>query len=183
MRDNNKNVRFAASYKEKGVTSTPFFLGKNLKIRDLIQSTIEEELQKTDCFLVGVKSNESETDFKFFIDGIEGVGIKVIGKLSRAVSARLDEEDTGEKPFRYEISSPGVDNPLVDKRQYFQHINRNLSVTLNDESLIEGELTKVTDNELEIEVKLGKNKKEKRVIPFENINKSIVQISFKPKKK
>lgn len=162
---------------------TPFFLEQNLRIKDLIQSVLEEELLKTDCFLVGVKSNESETDFKFFIDGKEGVGIKVIGKLSRAVSAALDEADTGEKAFRYEISSPGVENPLVDKRQYFQHIGRELTITLNDNSQAEGELINLNDDELELSVKIGKNKKEKRIISFENIKKSIVQISFKPKKK
>lgn len=154
-----------------------------MKIKDLIQGVLEEELQKTDCFLVGVKSNESETDFKFFIDGMEGVGIKVIGKLSRAVSAFLDETDTGDKPFKYEISSPGVENPLVDKRQYYKHVGRNLLISLNDQTEVEGELLSVTEESLEIEVKIGKNKKEKRHLPFENIIKSTVQISFKQKKK
>jgi ribosome maturation factor RimP len=154
-----------------------------LRIKDLIQGVLEEELKKTDCFLVGVKSNDSDSDFKFFIDGKEGVGIKVIGKLSRAVSAFLDEADTGEKAFRYEISSPGVDNPLIDKRQYYQHIGRDLAISLADNSIVEGELIALNEEELELSVKIGKNKKEKRVVSFENIKKSTVQISFKPKKK
>jgi ribosome maturation factor RimP len=147
-----------------------------LRIKDLIQGVLEEELKKTDCFLVSVKSNDSDSDFKFFIDG-------KIGKLSRAVSAFLDEADTGEKAFRYEISSPGVDNPLVDKRQYYQHIGRDLAISLVDDSLVEGELIALNEEELELSVKIGKNKKEKRVVSFENIKKSTVQISFKPKKK
>ena len=154
-----------------------------MRIKDLIQGVLEEELQKTDCFLVGVKSNESDTHFKFFIDGEEGVGIKVIGKLSRAVSAVLDETDTGDQAFKYEISSPGVENPMVDKRQYPKHIGRSLIVVLNDGNSVEGELLLVTEGAIELSIKMGKNKKEKRVIPFDNIKNSTVQISFKQKKK
>ena len=93
-----------------------------MNVKELISKIIEEELVSTDCFLVGVDVNQAETDLKFFIDGTEGVSVQVCTKLSRKISRILDEEYLDDQPIRYEISSPGVDQPLVDKRQYHQHI-------------------------------------------------------------
>jgi len=167
---------------KKGLKA-PFFLGKILSVKQLISKIIEEELTGSDCFLVGVNVNQAETDLKFYIDGKEGVSVQVCSRLSRKISRILDEEYLDDEPIRYEISSPGVDQPLVDKRQYHQHIGRDLVVTLEDENNVEGELIEVHENSIAISVAISKHKKEQQTILFENINNSTVQVSFKRKKK
>jgi ribosome maturation factor RimP len=154
-----------------------------LTIKDLITRIIKEELEKTDTFLVGVDTNQAETDLKFFIDGTEGVSIQLCTKLSRKISGILDEEYTEETPIRYEISSPGVDQPLVDIRQYPQHVGRDFIITLSEEEVLEGELVAVGDDDITLSVLVSKHKKDERVILLENIIKSTVKISFKRKKK
>lgn len=154
-----------------------------MSIRQLITNIIEEDLSETNYFLVDVDVNQAETDLKFFIDGTEGVGIQICSRLSRKVSRILDEEYLDETPIRYQISSPGVSRPLVDKRQYVQHIGRDLEIECKDESLIVGELVKVTEDDLLISVNISKHKKEEQTILFENINNSKVQLSFKRKNK
>ncbi len=162
----------------------PFSYYKILIIKNYISQLISKELQDSDCFLVGVRSNESNTDFKFFIDGKEGVGIKTISKLSRKVSNTLDEDESlDDTPFRFEISSPGVDNPLIDKRQYSQHVGRELSINLNNGNNIEGELLHVKEDTLTLKVQISKQKFAEEIILFDGINQSTVKISFKSKKK
>ncbi|MBT8326897.1 MAG: hypothetical protein KJP21_04185 [Bacteroidia bacterium] len=154
-----------------------------MEIKKTITDLIQQELEGSDHFLVSVESNEAGNSYKFFIDGKEGVGIKVCSKLSRTVSAVIDEMDLGDSPFRYEISSPGADKPLVDKRQYFQHIGRKLNIECKDDLVFEGELKEVMDDHLILEVFVSKHKKEQKNILFDNIIKSKVIISFKRKKK
>lgn len=154
-----------------------------MNIQELITQKLEEEIKAFDCFLVSVRSNESGTDLRFFIDGKEGAGIQTCAKLSRKISRMLDEEYLDDTPIRYEISSPGVDQPLIDKRQYYQHIGRDLEVNLKDEKQIEGELLSVTEDDISISTFISKHKKETQTIGFDEIINSNVKISFKNKKK
>lgn len=163
----------------------PFFLTQNLSLKKTILEMIEEEIKDTDLFVVGIKSNEAETKMQFYLDGIDGVPIGICAKISRRVSAQLDEMELEDMRFQYEISSPGVDNPLVDKRQYPKHIGRELEVTLKDTNTITGVLKEVNDQDIHLEVTIDKKKKitEIKKIEFEEIESSTVQISFKRLKK
>jgi len=154
-----------------------------LGVKELITSIIEDELKETDSFLVGIDSNQAETSIRFFIDGFEGVSIQLCSQLSRKISRILDEEYTDDQPIRYEISSPGAEEPLVDLRQFHKHVGREIAVELNDDKIIQGELTKVLDDAIRLEVAVSKHKTEEKTIVFDQINKSTVKISFKRKKK
>lgn len=154
-----------------------------MSVKELISKIIEEELVGTNNFLVGIDTNTAETDLKYFIDGSEGVSVQICTKISRKISRILDEEYLDETPIRYEISSPGVDQPLVDRRQYVQHIGRDLAIVKNDNSEIEGELLSIEDDIISLQVSLGKNKKETQTVAFGDINKCTVKVSFKKKKK
>ena len=146
---------------------------------------VERELNDSPFFLVGCTANQDESRIKVFIDGIEGVGIKFCARLSRTISAELDEMDLDTERFRFEISSPGADNPLVDLRQYHKHIGRELNIGLRDGKEIEGVLRTVQDNSLELEQLIDKKKQLKQIIKidFDNIERSKVKISFKRTKK
>tara|TARA_B100000497_G_scaffold25000_1_gene29410 strand:+ start:25380 stop:25844 length:465 start_codon:yes stop_codon:yes gene_type:complete len=154
-----------------------------LGVKELITSIIEDELKETDSFLVGIDSNQAETSIRFFIDGFEGVSIQLCSQLSRKISRILDEEYTDDQPIRYEISSPGAEEPLVDLRQFHKHVGREIAVELNDDKIIQGELTKVLDDAIRLEVAVSKHKTEEKTIVFDQITKSTVKISFKRKKK
>lgn len=153
-----------------------------MTIAEKIESLILEELKGSDYFLVDKKINQAGTSMKFFVDGLSGIGIKTCSQLSRKVSAMLDEEEP-DHSLRFEISSPGADNPLIDRRQYFQHIGRTLEVNLDDQTQKKGELLSVGENAIRLEIKINKKKTEVIDIPFSNIKESTVKISFKKVKK
>lgn len=152
-------------------------------VKELITGIIEEELKETDSFLVGVDSNQAETSIRFFIDGIDGVSIQLCSQLSRKVSKILDEEYTDDQPIRYEISSPGAEQPLVDLRQFYKHIGRELEVELTTGEIYTGELIQILDDTIKLSVLISKHKSEEKTIVFNQINKSTVKLSFKRKKK
>ncbi|CAI8310742.1 MAG: Ribosome maturation factor RimP [Bacteroidetes bacterium MED-G17] len=135
----------------------PFFHDHLLMSKvSAIKNIIENQLVDTDCFLVDTESNSTETVIKFFIDGNAGVKIDFCAKLSRTISKELDNLGLEEDAFRFEISSPGIEKPLVDIRQFPQHINRTLRIE-QDENIIKGMLKKIDGNNLEI--KIPKSKK------------------------
>ena len=152
-------------------------------VKELITGIIEEELKETDSFLVGVDSNQAETSIRFFIDGIDGVSIQMCSQLSRKVSRILDEEYTDDQPIRYEISSPGAEQPLVDLRQFYKHIGRELEVELTTGEIYTGELIQILDDTIKLSVLISKHKSEEKTVVFNQINKSTVKLSFKRKKK
>ena len=152
-------------------------------VKELITGIIEEELKETDSFLVGVDSNHAETSIQLFIDGIESVSIQLCTQLSRKVSRILDEEYTDDQPIRYEISSPGAEQPLVDLRQFYKHIGRELEVELTNGKIQTGKLIQILDDTIKLSVVISKHKSEEKTIVFNQISKSTVKLSFKRKKK
>jgi len=115
-----------------------------------IQKLIEKELEDTDCFLVDSECNSADTVMKFFIDGHSGVKIDFCAKLSRKISKHMDKENTDDLSFRFEISSPGLDKPLKDIRQFPQHLNRTI-LAEKEKSQVEGKLIQVFENSIVIE--------------------------------
>jgi len=53
-------------------------------------------------------------------------------KISHAVSALLDVEDPIQSAYQLEISSPGIDRPLVRERDFLKHIGYEVSVETID---------------------------------------------------
>lgn len=150
-----------------------------MSLKDTISTLVQEQLAERDLFLVSLKTNEANTDFTFFVDGISGVAIADCAKISRKVSAKLEELALEDENYRFAISSPGADAPLRDIRQYPQHVGRILIIDLENEK-IEGELLAVTEEEITLNQIKDKKKKvfEKRNIQVKNINMAKVQISF-----
>ena len=149
----------------------------------IIENLINEELAGSDHFLVDAISNESETEMKFFIDGLNGVDIQVCSRLSRKISRTLEEIDTDDTPYRFEVSSPGADRPLIDKRQYHQHVGRDLDVKLLTGEDLTGELLEVNDGDILLNIPVSKHKKSEQKIDVDQIEHSTVKISFKRNKK
>ena len=149
-------------------------------ILDTLTTKLEALLEGSTLFLVEIKIKPTN-NIKVFVDGDTGVTIDAVSKLNRALYRQLEEEETFPNgDFSLEVSSAGIDEPLKFIRQYKKNIGRKVEVTLNDAELpLEGELKVVTEEEITIEEVIGKKKEKKEtVIPFSNIKKTVVQISF-----
>ena len=149
-------------------------------------STIEQMLQgiladEPAYFLVSLTIKPGN-NIKVFVDGDEGIKIERCVSYNRRLYKLIEEAAIyPEGDFSLEVSSPGIDEPLKLHRQYVKNIGRTIEVKLIDGTQKEGELETVAAADIIIKTVIGKGKKaitEQLVIPFENIQSTIVQIKF-----
>lgn len=154
-----------------------------MQVEKRVKELVEEKIaDRPELFLVSIKMLPNNK-LIIHVDGDEGISIQDCAAISRHVGFHLEEENTIDKAYNLEVSSPGVGEPLQLNRQYHKNIGRDLSVKLNDGTLKEGKLISVTDDAIEIEEKVKeKGKKVQLVnaqIEFNNIVETKVLISFK----
>ncbi|MDV3309234.1 MAG: ribosome maturation factor RimP [Cyclobacteriaceae bacterium] len=150
------------------------------EIRRLAESSLEDDSQ----FLVDVKLTSGKgpsSRLLVIVDGDNGVSIDSCAAISRKLSKALDDAGLLEKQYVLEVSSPGLDQPLKGERQYRKNVGRRLRVT-TDGKIEEGLLERVTPEGILLSGSTGKGRKAEawsREIPFSEIRKAIVLISFK----
>ena len=145
-----------------------------------IYALLEPLLEGTDIFIVGIKI-KPVNNIKVFLDADEGFSIEKCASVNRRLYAYIEESAMfPDGDFSLEVSSPGIDEPLVQLRQYNKNIGRKVTVTDNQDTDTTGLLMEVTDEEVTLEVKGAKAKDPKTLkqIPFSNIKKTVVQIIF-----
>ena len=151
---------------------------ENLRVQlgEILKS--EEDLFLVDFIFKGSGRGGKLT---ILLDGDNGISIDQCASISRRLSRFMDENIELESPLTLEVSSAGLDHPISMLRQYQKNVGKNIKTTLNDSTEVEGKLLSATDDQITIEVLKDKKKKltEERNINFEDINKTIVLISFK----
>jgi ribosome maturation factor RimP len=153
-------------------------------LKHVIVDLVEKHLPDAEHFIVEVKIERvaDKTKVLVMVDADQGMTIAACAKLSRALSGELEANELLEEAYTLEVSSPGLDYPLTEQRQYLKNQGRSLKVYLQTGEEILGKLKEVE----ELGIKLGVTKKEKgkksveeeRIVPFNEIKKSIVQVSF-----
>ncbi len=120
-------------------------------IKNLVNDAIAEN---TELFLIDL---QILPDNKIYVevDGDNGVPLKECIRISRGVEHNLDRE---EEDFSLEVTTPDVTASLKVKRQYKKNIHRVLKVKLNNTTTVEGALTKITENKIELEWKVREPK-------------------------
>ena len=148
------------------------------QIEGLIQQLLADE---PSYFLVSVRLKPTN-NIKVFFDGDEGIAIDKCVKFNRGLYKMIEEKGWyPEGNFSLEISSPGIDEPLVSQRQYFKNVGRDLEIVFTDGSKKIGTLMAVTAEDILIQTTEGKGKKavtQQLLVPFNNIKSTTVQIKF-----
>lgn len=169
-----------------GDNKSPLSLFKRMtELRQAIEELVEKHLPDDSHFVVEVKLEEKagKTRVLILIDADQGVTIEACAKVSRAVSEELEAKEMIGEAYVLEVSSPGLDFPLSSRRQYQKNIGRELKLTLASGTDVSGKLLEVDSEKVKLMVKRKeKGKKateEELLVPFAEIKKSIVQVSFK----
>src|SRR6201996_8019674 len=154
-----------------------------MNIEKRVTELVEEKIaDRPDLFLVSVKMH-SNGKLVILVDGEKGIGIADCAAISRHVGFHLEEENVIESAYNLEVSSPGIDAPLVLPRQYVKNVGRQLAIKMADGSKREGKLTGMTEDAIVIEeTKKEKGKKAEIVesaVPLSEITETKVVISFK----
>jgi ribosome maturation factor RimP len=150
-----------------------------------IQELLNPYLENDKYFVVdlSISSSKKNPTLILLIDSDEGISIDECAKISRKLGNDIEAENVFETPFVLEVSSPGVDTPLNNNRQYAKNIGRSLKIGLLDGEKKTGKLDSVSDEGITIfeEVLKGKIKsikKETTLLLFTQIKVAQVQVSF-----
>ncbi|MHA4893644.1 ribosome assembly cofactor RimP [Pedobacter sp. PWIIR3] len=154
-----------------------------MQIEKRVIELVEEKISdRPELFLVEVKMLPNNK-LIIHVDGDEGINIQDCAAISRHVGFHLEEENTIEKAYNLEVSSPGVGEPLRLKRQYEKNIGREVGVKLAGGEQKEGELLSVSDEGIVIEAKVKEKGKKVQLVEtslsFSDITETKVLISFK----
>ena len=148
--------------------------------KEQIKNKAVEILEEKGFFFIDFvwRGSEQIPVLELFIDNETGVTTDDCYVVSRELEKYIDENNLLKK-YRLDVSSPGVEKPLVFIGQYPKHIGRNFELEFEDSGeikKIEATLIGLRDKTLVFET----GKKDKIVIPieFDKIKKAKVLISF-----
>lgn len=155
------------------------------ELKQAIEEIVEKHLPDENHFIVEVLMAEKsgKTTLSILIDADFGLNIQTCANVSRAVSEELETKDLMPGAYVLEVSSPGLDYPLNSRRQFQKNIGRELKVLRTTGEELVGKLVEVETSGVKMLVKKkekGKKATEEEVdLPFEEMKKTIVQVSFK----
>lgn len=152
-------------------------------ITKMLEDMFAENEAFNDCYVVDV--NQTNIRLEIFVDSDSGMTFRKCQQISRFVEAYLDDEQPLGLEYTLNVSSPGVGRPLKFHRQYVKNVGRKMAITTHEGVQHEGMLTTATAEfvtlEAKVRIKEGKRKKtvvQETKIPFIDIKKAIVKISF-----
>jgi ribosome maturation factor RimP len=77
---------------------------------------------------------------RIVVDADGGVSLDDIALVSRDLSAALDDSAVmGDQPYTLEVSSPGVDRPLTERRHWRRAIGRLVVAPLTEQGIASGD--------------------------------------------
>jgi ribosome maturation factor RimP len=155
-----------------------------VKITELVAGQLAAFLEKNGYELYNVEFIKEGKDWflRVYIDRSDdsagGIGTDDCEKVSKFLSARMDELDPIEQNYYLEVSSPGMDRALLKESDYARFAGRWVNVTLYQgmngkktffgrlEGLQAGNLVIIDEKENRIELPMEKVAKTKLAVIF-----------------
>lgn len=141
---------------------------------EALKEKIEPLLQEESVELIDVsfRRQGKRKVFKILVDKVRpfsaaaGVGTSAGGitlnecaQLNRRISTLLDQENLIDGGFILEISSPGIDRPLVTRKDFLRCLGRMVRITTGEEfrggGVHTGKIKRLEDDELTVETGEG----------------------------
>ena len=155
-------------------------------IREIAQQIAEQN----NLFLIDliVRGSESSRVIEVFIDGEINISADKCALVSKEITKQIDEKELL-KSYRLDVSSPGVDRPLIYLKQYPKHLNRLFEIEFstkggfasdgNSDKLSSGSTSTFKGKLISIEDEVLTFQSNKEIkIKFPDIVKAKVLVSF-----
>ena len=115
--------------------------------KEQIISLAEEAMQGSDRYVVNVTVSKSNV-IELFLDADSSVTIDDCVAVSNFINEKLDRDVEN---YELNVSSAGIDEPLLKMRQYKKYIGKDLIITDNEGVKKMYKLLSFNDIELEVE--------------------------------
>lgn len=160
-----------------------------MTVKEHLEVLLAPLLIDGDCFLVDIifKPSKASQKVTILVDTDEGITIQQCTSISRRLAKQLEELEVFTEAYTLEVSSPGLDQPLVLPRQYKKNIGRNLKVTLKTGEVVQGTLSEAGEDNIVLQLAPPKKKPKVpvdeasliRQINLDDISKALIEITFK----
>lgn len=145
-----------------------------------ISELAESVLSTTDFFLVDVEIKGGDTpEIWVSVDGEDrGVNMDECAEISNELGFLMDAHEVFSGQYRINVSSPGLDRPLIDRRQYPKNEGRKVEVKYEQDGedlKVEGILQEVTEKGIAVEI----NEQTTVNLPFSDLVETKIIPSFK----
>jgi ribosome maturation factor RimP len=114
------------------------------------------------------------------VDGTKPLNLDEVTVVSRLISELLDETTLIDDAFTLEVTSPGVDRPLTERRHWEKNVTRIISMVMNDGKALTGRLTELRADDATF-VENIKGRMKTHVIPLADIKRANVEVEFSRK--
>ncbi len=162
----------------------PLFIGGPLITESTVRQLIAERIEGTEYYILSVDIRPGN-NIVVELENSGPVSITDCVAISRQIEHNLDREA---EDFSLQVSSPGLDKPLRDYRQYIKNVGRTLKVMLADSVETEGELKAADESGITLlsvrkERVEGKKKKETITenleLKYPDIKQAKIKLNFK----
>ena len=160
-----------------------------MTIKEHLEVLLNPMLEEGSFFLVDIIIKPSKVSQKItiLVDSDEGITIQECTSISRRLAKQLEELEVFAEAYTLEVSSPGLDQPIILLRQFQKNLGRNLKVTLKTGEVISGTLLEANEETVKLQLPLPKKKTKVPVdeasllkeINRNDISKAMIEISFK----
>ncbi len=132
------------------------------RIAESIAKALRLEIVEVECHGKGAK-----TIVRVIVEKEGGVGIQDCEQFHHSLARALDVTDPIPHAYRLEVSSPGLDRPLKQRKDYDQAVGRNIRVKVHDpiqgKGTFVGQLAEVDDRGITLQVPVRKSRTHRRV--------------------
>lgn len=149
--------------------------------QEQVQSILEQVLQDKDLYLVDIelKGTQGSRIIWIYVEAEKGnISLASCAELSRELNFLLDANGWHNRKYTLNVSSPGLDRPLKDLRQYVNNKGRSISVVYeknNEPVQVSGVIAEAGPEILILEI----DKNNRLEIPFSSITEARIQPAFK----
>ncbi len=109
--------------------NNPLFL--SMEITDKVRGLIDDYLEENGIELVEItyKREQNGMALRLLVDTPEGITINECEKLNNYLNAALDNADIINEHYLLEVSSPGLDRPILTDKDFERSIGKVLDIT------------------------------------------------------
>ena len=146
------------------------------RLRDLVRPVIEAAGCDLEDLTVAAAGRRSVV--RILVDNDDGITLDDVAEVSRVVGKALDAADETDPgllgpSYVLEVSSPGVDRPLTERRHWRRNTGRLVSVTVREGSAVAGRVVATDDSGITLDV-AG----EQRTLAYTDVVRGAVQVEF-----
>ena len=129
---------------------------------------------------VQVSSAGKKRTITCIVDGNTDLSMDEVTGVSKEISAYLDTASyLGDNPFNLEVTSPGIDRPLVLPRHWEKNLGRIAKVVMVNGEVVTGRIDAIHDESVCLLV--GTKDLKKIELPYVEIKRATVEVEFNRK--